>query len=44
MHDQYEAPAVADRTPVTEPLNTVIPNSDTNPQRTPVWRTKRDEQ
>jgi hypothetical protein len=43
MQDRYEAPAVEDRTPVAEPLNTLINGSD-NTQRTPVWRTKRDEQ
>lgn len=36
MRDEsYEAPAVADRTPVTEPLNTI---SASQVRCTPIWR------
>jgi hypothetical protein len=41
MDDKYEAPAVADTTPVTEPLNTI-----TNSERriTPAWRKQQEEE
>jgi len=36
--DTYEAPGIEDRTPVSEPLNTLT-NSEQQ-QRTPAWRTE----
>jgi hypothetical protein len=35
--DTYHAPGIEDRTPVSEPLNT-LPSSERPPPPTPAWR------